>query len=261
MPIIISLFLPAGGSGKSTSTVNIASYLSTRFKVLVIDLDGGQSTTTNALISEIPSATAFELLKKTASMNETATPVSKHFPSGLRLVPGSPLVANFEGEAALDRNYWLADQFEGADFDFVLIDCAPASGVTTLMALAASTHVITPVATEPKCFEQLPGWERMFATIQKRLNPNLQWLGLLPCRYDARNRLDSEVLQALKDRHPNLVLPPIRSSVRFRESLAQGHPPWRQPHDDYLTATNHILRRLKYEYEILETDCIPKAKP
>ena len=60
--------------------------------------------------------------------------------------------------------------------------------------------------------------------IQRRTNPRLRLLGVLPTMYDPRNVHDQDVLATLEAEFPNKVFTPIRRSVRFAESALAGQP-------------------------------------
>jgi chromosome partitioning protein len=238
--ICIAIYFPKGGSGKSTTTWALAHSLSSKFNVLVIDMDS-QATVTNSLTEDLPPLSSYSLVKKQASLHEVAVPINNR----LRLVAGTPELTALEVETASDfeRPYILQDTIRGAA-DVTLIDCPPSTGVQTLASLVAATHVLTPVATEPNCWEQLGSFERLYEQVKRRLNPTLEWVGVLPTRYDSRNILDREVLLSLRDRFKKSLFEPIRATVRLREAMAQKLP---AENVDYQYFTNELLRRISNE--------------
>jgi cellulose biosynthesis protein BcsQ len=153
-----------------------------------------------------------------------------------------------ETASNLDRHFLLSDILaEDSDFTIRVIDTPPNAGICSIAALVTATHVVCPVATEPAAWEQMRAFEELIGQVKRRMNPHLEWLGIIPTRYDSRNNLDREVLAALKAKYGVLCFSPIRASVKWRESMTSLAPPWAQPLSDYLVVTNEILGRLGYE--------------
>lgn len=67
----------------------------------------------------------------------------------------------------------------------------------------------------------LQGLMQLAKTIQavrERLNPDLEILGVLPCRFDKRTRLSQDVMIELKKRLGDKLLPVhIRESIKLAE--------------------------------------------
>jgi chromosome partitioning protein len=260
-PTVIACSFLKGGSGKSLTAFSLASYLSTKFPTLAVDTDS-QSTLSNALVETLPEVTAYELMKRQVDVDDAAAATSASYPENLFLVSGSARLAGLDAETAadVDRAYLLSDSLGNADFRFVVVDTPPTSGLQAIASLVAATHVVTPITCEPASWEQLPAFERLLAQIKKRLNLNLNWIGILPTRFDSRNKLDREILDDLRSRYGDQVLSPIRATVRLREVMVQGVPPWHQPSPDYFTFTNELLERIGHEEAIAPEDCISKGR-
>lgn len=252
----ICLWFGKGGCGKSLSTYAISSYLSRKFSTLAVDLDS-QATLSSALIEELPEHSTYDWLSKTHEFDEVVVPAAPAFPEKLQLAPATSNLAKAETETAanLDRHFLLADVLSDSDFQFRVIDTPPNSGICTIAALVAASHVICPVSTEPAAWEQMAAFEALLAQVKRRMNPHLEWLGILPTRFDGRNNLDNEVLKALKEKYGSLCFSPVRSSVRWREVMVSLGPPWHQQSTDYLTITNEILARLNHEKIISPSNC------
>ncbi len=252
----VCLWFGKGGCGKSLSTYAISSHLSTRFSTLAVDLDG-QATLSSSLIEELPEASTYGWFSKTHDFDEVVVPVTPAFPERLFLAPASADLAKAEPETAanLDRHFLLADVLSDSDLQFRVIDTPPNSGICTIAALVAASHVICPVSTEPAAWEQMAAFEALLAQVKRRMNPHLEWLGIIPTRFNVRNNLDNEVLKAINEKYGSLCFSPVRSSVRWREAMVSLGPPWNQQSTDYMTITNEILERLNHEKIISPADC------
>ena len=83
-------------------------------------------------------------------------------------------------------------------YDFIIIDCQPSLGITTMNALVASNSVVIPVQCE---FFALEGIMQLLNTImlaQKSLNPNLDIEGVLLTMLDSRTNLGFEVVDDIR---------------------------------------------------------------
>jgi chromosome partitioning protein len=109
--------------------------------------------------------------------------------------------AEVELAGVVGREVILRDLLEpeSAEFDFVLMDCAPSLGVLTLNALAAAGEVLVPLQPH---FLALHGMGKLLETtalVARRINPGLKVSGVLLCTYEGHTRLAQEVTQDLKE--------------------------------------------------------------
>jgi chromosome partitioning protein len=226
MNIRLAIFLGKGGVGKSTTAYALSSFLSANGHVLAIDLNP-QATLTNALLTEKPQYGFYDALIGFVALGQAIVPAATGYGSRLSVLSATSDLATLEQQTSsnLDRHYILCDLLDSTSgADFTVIDTPPSStSLLTVAALVAATHVIAPISTDAAAFEQLPAFERLLEQIQRRLNPQLAWAGILPTRFDGRRRLDNEVLDALRVKYP-LVHPPVAESVRIKESMAKGLP-------------------------------------
>ena len=155
---IIAVCNQKGGTGKTTSSINIATYLALAGrKVLLVDLDPQANATSGIGINkhDIKKSTYHILLEELA-IGEVImkTPVENLFiaPSNLDLTG-----AEVELVGALGREYRLKRQLakERDQFDFVIIDSPPSLGLLTINALCAADSIIVPVQCEYYALEGL----------------------------------------------------------------------------------------------------------
>ncbi len=148
-----------GGSSKTSTTIHLGHYLALKgYRVLAVDLDPQASLT--ALQGAIPgfdhrdgetlySAIRFDNPVPAASVvRQTHVPNFDIICAGLDLTEFETAVAlqmrNSGGTSFLLRIAFALDQIS-ADYDVILLDCAPSLNFLTLSSLTAATGVLIPV--------------------------------------------------------------------------------------------------------------------
>ena len=225
----IAIAMQKGGVGKTTSVVNIASFLARSGKrVLVVDMDP-QANATSYLgydKSDIEKSIYNLLLEeanyKALILFDEETKVS--------LMPANTALAGAEVELVnlMAREYRLRDglaSFNG-DFDYILIDCPPSLGLLTINALAAARDgIIIPVQCEYLALEGLTQLMQTIQLVQKHLNPRLQIRGLVMTMYDGRTNLSRQVVEEVRTHFPGKVFRTIiPRNVRLSEAPSYGQP-------------------------------------
>jgi chromosome partitioning protein len=87
-------------------------------------------------------------------------------------------------------------------------------------------------------------------TVRDRLNENLELLGIVACRVDARTRHASEVVEELRKRFPEETFQTvIRENVRLAEAPSFGqaiadYAPESAGAEDYRALAGEVLKRL-----------------
>lgn len=141
----IAVFNFKGGTGKSTTTLNLGACLATsKRKVLLIDLDG-QRTLSFGLGLDGDAPTAINWLSDNKIQPlETST-------KNLYLIPGD--IGMFQLQAEEDLFTPALNKLK--DFDVCLMDCSPGLGIASVQAILASDRVLMPVINEPAVLKGL----------------------------------------------------------------------------------------------------------
>jgi chromosome partitioning protein len=107
-------------------------------------------------------------------------------------------------------------------YDFVLIDCPPSLGLLTINALVAANETIVPLQCEFLAVRGLDALVDAIGRVQRRLNPQLRLLGILPTMYSDRRNHCGLVLKKVRERYPQKVFDVmVKQSVLFAEAPAE----------------------------------------
>ncbi len=240
-----------GGVGKTTTTVSLAGILADQgYRVLVLDLDP-QANTSMWLLRRDDGHGLREVLVDGKPLVELITPSAV---ASLDVIPSSRMLVRAVRELQADVGAELAlreaiDGLPADQWQVLLIDCPPDLGLLSASALVAADGVLIPVTTEAMPLQGLRDMRRTIEAIQRRLNPGLRELGVVPCRHDARNRLAGDVLEVLRRQYGELVLPLVRNNVRLAEAPSHHLPishyaPTSSGAVDYRMVGTALLERL-----------------
>lgn len=226
MAKIISLVNQKGGVGKTTSAINLASYLAAAGKfVLLVDLDpqgnassglgvdtiGLEKSLYHSLVLDIPPK---EVILKTDVVGHHI------FPSNQDLAGAAVELSGFE-----NREYRLYNILREIrqEYDYIIIDSPPSLGILTINGLVASDEVIIPVQAEYFALEGLGQLLKTIELVRDNLQPKLAIGGVLLTMYDRRNRLARQVVKEVRDHFPGHVFDAlVPRTVRLAEAPSFG---------------------------------------
>jgi chromosome partitioning protein len=216
-----------GGSGKTTTTVNLAAALGEKQRrVLVVDLDPQHSATAWLGLKEVGKG-IYAMFAGNGSLPEVIQPTGI---AGVELAPSSPWLVGVErllagevgAETILRRNL---ERLPADRWDYLLVDCPPTLGILTINALVAVRELLVPVESHILALGGLAHLQHTVALVKERLNPELEVTGILACRVDARTRHAQEVVEHLRSRFGKVVYQTvIRENVRLAECPSFGQP-------------------------------------
>jgi chromosome partitioning protein len=225
---IVTVCNQKGGTGKTTSAINLAAYLALAGKkILLIDLDPQANATSGLGINkhDIKKSTYHVLLEE-LDIKDILQPTTIN---NLLLAPSNLDLTGAEVElvGALGRENRLKKSLlnEKDNFDFIIIDSPPSLGLLTINALCAADSVLVPVQCEYYALEGLTQLVNTINLVKNNLNPNLVIEGVLLTMADFRTNLTKEVIQEarnyFKDKVYQTVIP---RNIRLTEAPGYGKP-------------------------------------
>lgn len=254
-PRRIAVFNHKGGTGKTTTAVNLAAGLAEAGqRVLLVDADGQGSV--GASLGIRGEQSLYHVLVNGASIERVAIPVRQ----GLDVITANETLAAAEIQLASrpNRDRILRDRLgQGAhDYDVVVLDCAPALSLMNQNALVFSDSVIVPVSCD---YLSLVGVKQVLKTlknVRELLKHEIAMLGVLPTFYEARSKIARDSVSALVDHFGDRCLPPIRVNTKLAEapSLKKTvfeHAPDSHGALDYRALVDHV-RRLRGDVTLLD---------
>lgn len=215
-----------GGVGKTTSAVNLGSYLAQMgYKVLLVDLDS-QGNLSSAVSANIKMPGSYELIvgKCTAEEAYQKTPQEN-----LVAIAGGIDLAGLGIELVneLAREFFLKNALSSVenDWDYILVDCPPSLGLLTVNAMCWTEYVIIPMQPEYFALEGLNLLMRTIGNVKKQLNPHLEVLGILFTMYSSRTRLSNDVVDDVTSFFKEKVFETrIPRNIRLAEAPSHGLP-------------------------------------
>jgi len=228
MAISYAVVNQKGGVGKTTTTVNLAAYLATfGKKVLLIDIDPQSNASVGlGLDRQQLSLCLYNVIIENIPPQEV---IVKSSIANLDILPSTPRLAGAEVElVSLERRETrLREALLSIkeNYDLLVIDCPPSLSLLTVNALAAADEVIIPIQCEYYALEGISQLTHTLELVRESINPSLKIRGIVLTMFDPRTLLSSQVAEEARKYFGSKVFKTvIPRNVRLAEAPSFGQP-------------------------------------
>ncbi len=226
MTRIIAISNRKGGTGKTTTSVNLSAALAHHgARVLLIDADPqGHSTISLGITSKknYPDLTSLLVEKK-----QPKEIMIKTYLDNLKIIPAGGRLLDYERGYTHEKKArtFLAEQLRSLNgsFEYIILDTPPTLSLMMISSLIASTEVIIPMQTHFLGLEALAGMVSLVSRINRLHNPELKIKGIVPTFYKERALLSRSVVEQIsKNLGPHIILHPVRINISLAEAPSFG---------------------------------------
>ncbi|MBA4299439.1 ParA family protein [Algoriphagus algorifonticola] len=244
----ISIMNHKGGTGKTTSSINIGAGLAKKgLKVLLLDIDS-QANLTEGLGKGDPELSVYDSIRENKKL-----PIL-NVSENLDLVPSSIdlLGAEMEIVSKIGREQILHKLLKPirSEYDYIIIDCPPSVGLLTVNAMVASDTILLPLQGEYFAYKGVDRLLGIVKEVRDNLNDKLEIGGVFITQINPNRILTKTIVEKLtEDLQDKVFDTKIRINVALAEAQLQGqsifdYAPDSNGAKDYELLVDEILSKL-----------------
>lgn len=206
---VISVCIPKGGVGKTTSAVNLsASFALSEKKVLLIDVDPyGSSAVALGFTPDRIKGGISEIFNFSKSIDytihKTEIPFLDFVPANINSIQNDEKFAKMTENRVVLKN---AIKEVRTKYDYILIDCPPTLRGITLNALTASDTVLIPVKCGHFSLEAVDKLFDYISWVREVSNPYLDIEGIFLTMYETNSKVTEISERELRIKYEDYIL-------------------------------------------------------
>lgn len=226
MAHILTVAIRKGGSGKTTTAVNLAAGLHYMgHKTLLVDLDQSANATMHVGIN--PYALTHSINTLLTDISAKPRSVVQVTGFGLSVLPATNDLEKTEAGMTATQIGALKPILDelGDDYEFIIIDTPPSHSYLSISALVASHYALIPLEPHFLAMDGLAKIMDDITRIKTGINPALSVVGIAPVKVQEHTNLAQSVLKQVQAEYQGLLLPvKVRFSIKIAEAALYGQP-------------------------------------
>jgi len=227
--VIIAAYNPKGGSGKTTTAVNVAAVLAAMGrKVLLIDLEADLNASIHLGVrpSDARPSIADVLLHEVRPA-DAVRPVEST--PRLFLITGSPALARMDASLrnARDPERRLADVIKplAPQFDTIMLDSPSGYSLVARSVPGIANQLVVPIRAEYLSLESLAQFLTWYRDLHRERNPIARLAGILMTMVDYRRQATREIIDIIRlHNRRGVFTTEVPQDPRVAESPSHGLP-------------------------------------
>jgi len=254
--MVISVINNKGGTGKTTTSLNLSATLTNMgYRVLLIDLDSQSSATVALGRGDDNKSTIADILFCGLPASGAVCSSSENFdfiPGSIRLADADLVFADCPDRCNIFRNILSTIR---DDYDYIICDCPPSLSTVFVNSLVASDFFIVPVTPEYLALQGFSNLMRTVNLVKKNVNNDIRLIGVLLTmvnpRFTRDRKITREIQELIKEEFGDslfktkIIRNVMQSEAPYKNKTIINYAPYSTGSREYLSLAKEIVSRIK----------------